>query len=112
MTIRAAENVPGHEVRLSPRETQLLGLVAEGRPNKDIAFLMGVTLGTLGQMMYYLFRNLEVSSRAEAIIWAMQHPSAFQRYWVNRRLHLPGCQCPAVYCSAMRIALAACEEEF
>ncbi len=91
-------------VKLAPREAEVLRLVAEGRPNKDIAYLLAIAEGTVAQYVSSLFADLQVSSRLELCLWAMQHPEAFRGEWVHRDLHLPGCDCGSVYCTAMRFA--------
>lgn len=89
-------------VRLSHREIQMLGLIAEARPNKDIAFLMGITDGSLSQALSKMMRDLSLNSRGELHNWALQKPGAFQREWVSAEFHRPGCPCPERYCTIMR----------
>jgi two-component system, NarL family, response regulator len=52
---------------LSPKETEVLAHIAQGRSNKEIARLMTVTEGTVKLHANKLFMKLNVSSRSEAI---------------------------------------------
>lgn len=95
-------------VRLSHREIQMLGLIAEARPNKDIAFLMGITRGTLEQAISKMMRDLNLHNRGQMLIWALQKPTACQREWVRAGFHLPGCPCLEAYCTTMRGIIRGC----
>lgn len=53
--------------RLTPRERQVLALVAAGVPNKGIARSLGVSPNTVKFHLSSLFDKLGVGSRAEAI---------------------------------------------
>jgi DNA-binding NarL/FixJ family response regulator len=53
---------------LSPREREILQLVAEGFPNKQIAARMGVTDGTVRWHLLHVYHKLHVRSRTEAAL--------------------------------------------
>ena len=55
---------PGH---LSPREREVLQLVANGLENKQIATNLGLSDATVKSYMRGIFERLEVTSRAEAV---------------------------------------------
>lgn len=57
---------------LSDRETQVLGLVAKGQSNKDIAAAIGVTEGTVKLHLSNIFSKLGVNARTEALVMAVQ----------------------------------------
>lgn len=57
---------------LSERQQQILGLLAEGKSNKEIAEDLAIELGTVKQHLFVLFRKLGVASRAKATIVAEQ----------------------------------------
>lgn len=48
----------------------MLKLIVAGKRNKEIAFEMGLTLGTVKEYLYHLYRKIGVSNRAEAATWA------------------------------------------
>jgi DNA-binding NarL/FixJ family response regulator len=53
---------------LSPREREILELLAEGFPNKEIAGRMGVTDGTVRWHLRHVYHKLHVRSRTEAAL--------------------------------------------
>jgi two-component system nitrate/nitrite response regulator NarL len=58
---------------LTPRETEILGLLAEGMSNKLIARNLGITDGTVKLHVKSILRKLEVHSRVEAAVMAVEH---------------------------------------
>lgn len=58
---------------LTPRERDVLALVAAGATNKDVAARLGISLKTVGRHMENLFVKLEVTSRAAAARLATRH---------------------------------------
>ena len=55
---------------LSPREKEVLQLVARGSSNKGIADELSLTEGTVKVHMSNILGKLKVSSRTEAAVWA------------------------------------------
>jgi DNA-binding NarL/FixJ family response regulator len=53
--------------QLTPRERQVLGMLAEGLPNKIIAARLGISEHTVKTHLTALFDKLGVSTRAEAV---------------------------------------------
>jgi DNA-binding NarL/FixJ family response regulator len=53
---------------LSPREREILKLLAEGFSNKEIASRMGVTDGTVRWHLLHVYHKLHVRSRTEAAL--------------------------------------------
>jgi DNA-binding NarL/FixJ family response regulator len=58
---------PGLGSALSPRERQVLQLVADGFENKQIVTELGLSEGTVKTYLRGIFQRLDVSSRAEAV---------------------------------------------
>jgi len=58
---------------LTPRETEILGLLAEGQSNKIIARNLGISDGTVKLHVKAILRKLEVHSRVEAAVMAVEH---------------------------------------
>jgi DNA-binding NarL/FixJ family response regulator len=56
----------GELVRLSPRETELLMLLARGYSNKEIAVKLSLTLETIQSYLKSVYKKMHVHSRAEA----------------------------------------------
>lgn len=58
----------GSEAALSPREREVLELLAKGLPYKEIAELMGVSIETVRKHCHNIYEKLQVSSRTEAVV--------------------------------------------
>lgn len=58
---------------LSEREAEILGLLAQGLTNKDIAQALIVSVRTVEAHLRNLFAKLGVRSRTEAALWAVRH---------------------------------------
>ena len=58
---------PGSGDALSPRERQVLQLVADGFENKQIVTELSLSEGTVKTYLSGIFRKLDVASRAEAV---------------------------------------------
>lgn len=57
---------------LSPREVEVLQMVACGRSNKEIAALLGVSAGTVKTHVASIHEKLGVADRTEAVVRAIQ----------------------------------------
>ncbi|MGV6815996.1 MAG: response regulator [Thiotrichales bacterium] len=69
--VEAPESKPINS--LTPRETEILGLLAEGLSNKLIARELGISDGTVKLHVKAILRKLEVHSRVEAAVMAVEH---------------------------------------
>ena len=58
---------------LSPREAQVLGLLARGRSSRQIAAELGITQKTAGHHIQHIYAKLGVSTRATAALFALEH---------------------------------------
>jgi DNA-binding NarL/FixJ family response regulator len=61
---------------LSPREAQILQLIARGLTNRTIAREIGIAPRTADQHVHNLFVKVGVRSRAEAVRYALEHELA------------------------------------
>jgi DNA-binding NarL/FixJ family response regulator len=59
--------------QLSPREREILALVAEGMPNKQIARRLGITEHTVKIHLGNVFRRIGVGDRTSAALWAREN---------------------------------------
>ena len=57
---------------LSPRQREILALVAAGRTSKEIASALGISESTVNWHVANVFARLGASSRAEAVALAMR----------------------------------------
>jgi len=67
---------------LSPRELQVLELVAAGRTNKEIAVQLDISNQTVKNHVSSILRKLAVNDRTQAVVYAMR------RGWI--KVALPG----------------------
>ena len=65
------ERKPGHE--LTPRQREILQLLAEGRSMKEVASVLNVTAKTVAFHKYRMMEQLKVKSTAELIQYAVKH---------------------------------------
>ena len=63
----------GEQVRLSPREGQLLRLVSQGLSNKEVAFRLGIAEGTVKVYFSKLFRKVGVNDRYELALYGLRN---------------------------------------
>jgi two-component system nitrate/nitrite response regulator NarL len=59
--------------KLTPRENEILVLLAEGQSNKVIARNLGISDGTVKLHVKSILRKLGVHSRVEAAVIAVEH---------------------------------------
>ncbi len=58
---------------LTPQEMQVLGLIAEGKTNREIAQVLYLSEGTVRNYVSSVLAKLELANRAEAAAYAIQH---------------------------------------
>ena len=56
---------------LSFRERQIVDLVRQAKANKEIAYELHLSEGTVKEYLNRIFRKLEVKSRTELAVWAL-----------------------------------------
>ena len=59
--------------KLSPREVEILGLIAQGSTNQDIAAQLFLSEGTVRNYVSSIFAKLEVGDRTQAAVIALRH---------------------------------------
>jgi len=74
-------NARGHEL-LTPRESQVVALVAEGMSNRDIAKELDLSEHTVKKYLFRIFDKLGVSSRVELVLYAVNHGDSVQAEWI------------------------------
>ena len=57
---------------LSFRERQIVALVGEAKANKEIAYSLCLTEGTVKEYLYHIFRKLNVTSRTELALRSLR----------------------------------------
>ncbi|MDP1947568.1 MAG: response regulator transcription factor [Nitrospirota bacterium] len=66
----------GYSITLSPQERRILPLVADGKTNKEIAAVLGLSDKTIKSYLSNIFEKLQVTSRTQvAAMFIKQHPN-------------------------------------
>ncbi|CAN5865512.1 hypothetical protein BH24DEI2_BH24DEI2_09690 [soil metagenome] len=73
LKVRAQDGEPAIEIReLTRRERQVLGALAQGFNNDQIAESLDISRNTVRNYVAGVYSKLAVSSRAEAVVWARE----------------------------------------
>ena len=64
---------PGRSAGLSPREAEMLALIAQGLSNQEIADRVFISLNTVKTYVRSAYRKIGVTRRPQAVGWAMGH---------------------------------------
>jgi DNA-binding NarL/FixJ family response regulator len=59
---------------LSFRERQIVNLVAQAKLNKEIAYELHLTEGTIKEYLNRIFKKVGISNRTELAVWALTRP--------------------------------------
>lgn len=60
------------EVPLTQRESEVLGQLANGLTNKEIALALGISYETVKEHVQHILRKIGVSDRTQAAVWAVR----------------------------------------
>ena len=74
-------NSRGHQL-LTPREEQVVALVAEGLSNRDTARELNLSEHTIKKYLFRIFDKLGISSRVELVLYAVNHGAPLQAEWL------------------------------
>ena len=69
----AAAGGQGAALHLTPRQLEVLSLLGEGLPNKLICRQLNISAGTVKVHISCILRELGVTSRLQAVVWARRH---------------------------------------
>lgn len=61
---------------LTPREEEVMRLVAEGSGNREIADLLGLSEHTVKNYVFRIFDKLGISNRVELVLYAVSNPKS------------------------------------
>lgn len=73
---------------LTPREEQVVALVAEGYGNRQIAEELSLSENTIKKYMFRIFDKLGISNRVELVLYAVNNGDQRQAEWVAAPSHL------------------------
>ena len=60
-------------VTLTPRETQILTLIARGYSNQEIAEALYLSINSIKTYIRSAYRRIGVERRTQAVLWALNH---------------------------------------
>ena len=63
---------PGQDAGLSPRESEVLGFIAHGFTNEEIAARAYLSINTVKTYIRTAYRKIGVTSRSQAVGWALR----------------------------------------
>lgn len=73
-TSMANKDLPADtDVPLTPRETQVLRLVAMGLSNREIADALEISVETVKEHVQNLLRKVDLADRTQAAVWALRN---------------------------------------
>jgi DNA-binding NarL/FixJ family response regulator len=58
---------------LTAREEEVVRLVAQGRPNREVAAALGSTERAAARHVEHILQKLQLQSRAQLAVWAAEH---------------------------------------
>jgi DNA-binding NarL/FixJ family response regulator len=64
---------PGKSEGLSNRESEILALITQGKPNSEIAELTYLSPNTIKTYVRSAYRKIGVTSRTQAVLWGIEH---------------------------------------
>ena len=64
---------PGKPEGLSNRESEILALITQGKPNSEIARLTYLSPNTIKTYIRSAYRKIGVRSRTQAVLWGIEH---------------------------------------
>jgi NarL family two-component system response regulator LiaR len=64
---------PGREHGLTPRESEVFTLIAQGLSNLEIADRAFISINSVKSYIRSAYRKVGVSSRSQAVVWAFDH---------------------------------------
>jgi DNA-binding NarL/FixJ family response regulator len=68
LLLRSGTSAPRNA--LTPRELQVIELVRQAKPNKIIAYELGLTHGTVKEYLHHIFRKTGASNRTDLALRA------------------------------------------
>jgi len=74
-------NTAGRKL-LTPREEQVVALVAEGLGNRAIARELDLSHHTVKKYLFHIFEKLGISTRVELVLYAMNHGDPRPAEWL------------------------------
>jgi DNA-binding NarL/FixJ family response regulator len=68
-----AATEPGPTAKLTPREREVLQLIVEGKSNKEIAVVLGLSANTVAVHRANIMSELGIHNTAELVVYAIRN---------------------------------------
>jgi DNA-binding NarL/FixJ family response regulator len=75
----------GATVSLTSRESQIVGLLAQGLKNKEIATCLGLSEGTVKSYLVHLFKKIGARDRFELALLGLKNTYCGEAFWDGQR---------------------------
>jgi DNA-binding CsgD family transcriptional regulator len=66
-------------LKLTPRESEVLLWISEGKSDRDIGIILGATTGTISKHVEHILSKLNVENRTTAAVIALEKCHSFAR---------------------------------
>jgi len=73
LSANSADPARSHRSRLTPREREILQLLAEGKSNKEVATLLGISVNTAEAHRANIMVKLDLHSLPELVVYAIRN---------------------------------------
>jgi DNA-binding NarL/FixJ family response regulator len=80
------------QVKLTRRESQIVGLLAQGLKNKEIGTCLGITEGTVKSYLVHLFQKVGARDRFELAVLGLKNAYFGQANWDGKNSFVTGAQ--------------------
>lgn len=84
VAVTDASDWPGRTAGLTQRESQVIGLVASGLSNQEVAEHLYLSINTVKTYIRLAYRKMSVQTRSQAVLWAIEHGFASRRAVTDR----------------------------
>lgn len=84
------QDARGNPAILGRQEWRIAELVTLALSNKEIAFRLGLTTGTVKEYVFHIFKKLKLSNRMELGLWTVEKQRKYRL--VERRIAAKGCR--------------------
>jgi DNA-binding NarL/FixJ family response regulator len=81
-------NADGDQL-LTPREEQVVALVAEGLTNREVARELNLSQHTIKKYLFRIFDKLGISTRVELVLYAVNHGDPRHAEWLASTRQIP-----------------------
>jgi two-component system, NarL family, response regulator LiaR len=72
-SVGSAGDGPGRSVGLTPREAEIIALIAHGLSNEEIAARAFLSINSVKTYIRTAYRKMKVTSRSQAVLWGVDH---------------------------------------